>query len=100
MYRRITDREDIEQGVGLLNEAKPSSPNHPSTEWQCMLGLDFGDRIRYCEISWVDDQANGLLIYVYSRETSGWMLGEFRQDRLRGALERLAGASATDPEDR
>ena len=87
---RITGRKEIEEVVNLLHGAESFSPNHPSASWECELALDFGDRVRYCDVSWVNDSANGLLICVWSGRGSGWVIGEFREDRLKPVLERLA----------
>ena len=83
----IKDKKLIREIVRFLRTAKRYAPEHPSSNWECILALDYGDRKVYCNVS--STRGNGVLIDVYSDITSGWALGTFREDGLGKLLEKI-----------
>jgi hypothetical protein len=101
---RIDDPGQIAQIVSLIQSAPEYLPNHPGPTWECELALDFGDRIRYCDVGWEDPRYNGLIIRIWSGRGQGWVLGTYRQDSLAPILEAAAARQgqqrgATNPVD-
>ncbi len=54
-----------------------------------MLALDFGERRSYCKVNSTTNQ--GTLITIWTGRDQGWVLAQYRHDRLGDLLEQLAG---------
>ena len=87
----ITDKGDIDRLLWVLRKAKPFGPNHPSAVWWCVLTIEDGQDRVVVEVVDTKSKENGLLLYLNSNRTQGWVLGTYRCDELGPVLERLAG---------
>ncbi|MGE3805223.1 MAG: hypothetical protein AB7K24_11175 [Gemmataceae bacterium] len=88
--KQIIDRRDqIDKVIEMLRRAEKYAPNHPETQWTCLLKLRTDKGERSCVVSATAN--NGVLVSVNSAGYEGWRLAEYRQDELGPLLEHFAG---------
>jgi len=83
----IYDPVAIERTCDALSKARPFSPNHPASSWECLLILNKKTGSYECVIDSTPSSKNGVLILFFSRGEWGWNVGEYRSDALGPALE-------------
>jgi hypothetical protein len=85
----IDDPESIHEIMAELAAAKPISPNHPGTQWLCVLAIKTRKGTAFCEVSGTGNQ--GTLFTIRSSAEGGWVLGEYRNDALGRLLKSKYG---------
>jgi hypothetical protein len=86
----VTDRQKINDIVAGVVGSRPWYPNHPATQWVCILHIDDGNAVHACTVSCTTN--NGVLIEIWSQEDQGWLLGVYREDGLQDVLGAFADA--------
>ena len=90
--KTITDKHFISQICHALRQAEPWDPNHPIAIWNCVLTINRKDD----SLTFIVTNAknnNGILIFIYSEGTSGWLLGSYRSDALGPILEGMVNST-------
>ena len=84
----ITDRKTIGQFSAAMATARLSGPNHPQSKWRCHISVEDSKGRSHCTVSQTLSQ--GVLIYIHTGETDGWILGIYRCDNLAPLLQEWA----------
>jgi hypothetical protein len=85
----LTDAEQIKQVIHAIHQARPFSPNHPGAQWSCLLTINSNDDSVSIEVDDTKSQENGVVVYLWSHRTQGWLVANYRCDPLGPVLERV-----------
>jgi hypothetical protein len=94
----LTDAEQIRQVVQALHQAQPFSPNHPGANWSCLLTINSNNDSVLVEVDDTKSQENGVVVYLWSHRTQGWLVANYRCDPLGVALERVVSQVNANPQ--
>ena len=83
---------DIQQIVSVLHSGTSVFFNHPQSTWRCHIEVRAADGVSYATVSRTSNQ--GWLLYIHSRRTDGWNLGEYRCDAFGTIVESLVAGKA------